>query len=214
MSDLTPPAEHSADPVSSDIRLLGRLLGDAIRATEGDETFDLVEHVRLLAVDGRRTGTSSVAAIRDALSRRPLAEQLLVLRALDWLSLLANTGEDVHVERRRRHERRGTGSPRPGSLRAAIDRILVAGVPPEQLLATGTEIRVTPVITAHPTEVRRKTILEVLEEQARAGMTVMVVTHNREISRVADRVIELSSGRIVGDGPPAGGKAEIGDLQW
>ena len=57
-------------------------------------------------------------------------------------------------------------------------------------------------------------ILEVLEEQARAGMTVMVVTHNREISRVADRVIELSSGRIVGDGPPAGGKAEIGDLQW
>ena len=166
MSDLAPLAEHSADPVSSDIRLLGRLLGDAIRATEGDETFDLVEHVRLLAVDGRRTGTSSVAAIRDALSRRPLAEQLLVLRALDWLSLLANTAEDVHVERRRRHERRGTGSPRPGSLRAAIDRILVAGVPPEQLLATGTEIRVTPVITAHPTEVRRKTILEVLEEVA------------------------------------------------
>jgi putative ABC transport system ATP-binding protein len=57
-------------------------------------------------------------------------------------------------------------------------------------------------------------ILEVLEEQARAGMTVLVVTHNREISRVADRVIELSSGHIVGDGPPAGGKAEIGDLQW
>ncbi len=47
-------------------------------------------------------------------------------------------------------------------------------------------------------------ILEVLEEQARAGMTVLVVTHNREISRVADRVIELSSGRIVADGPPRG----------
>lgn len=57
-------------------------------------------------------------------------------------------------------------------------------------------------------------ILEVLEEQARAGMTVLVVTHNREIARVADRVIELSSGRIVGDGPPAGGKARIADLQW
>ena len=57
-------------------------------------------------------------------------------------------------------------------------------------------------------------ILEVLEEQARAGMTVLVVTHNREISRVADRVIELSSGRIVADGPPAGGKAHIGELQW
>ncbi|HUW02578.1 MAG TPA: ABC transporter ATP-binding protein [Acidimicrobiales bacterium] len=57
-------------------------------------------------------------------------------------------------------------------------------------------------------------ILEVLEEQARAGMTVLVVTHNREISRVADRVIELSSGRIVADGPPPGGKARIQDLQW
>jgi putative ABC transport system ATP-binding protein len=57
-------------------------------------------------------------------------------------------------------------------------------------------------------------ILSVLEEQARAGMTVLVVTHNREIARVADRVIELSSGRIVSDGPPVGGKAAIGDLQW
>jgi len=57
-------------------------------------------------------------------------------------------------------------------------------------------------------------ILGVLEEQARAGMTVLVVTHNREIARVADRVIELSSGRIVSDGPPRGGKADIGDLQW
>jgi putative ABC transport system ATP-binding protein len=57
-------------------------------------------------------------------------------------------------------------------------------------------------------------ILGVLEEQARAGMTVLVVTHNREIARVADRVIELSSGRIVSDGPPIGGKADIGDLQW
>lgn len=57
-------------------------------------------------------------------------------------------------------------------------------------------------------------ILEVLEEQARAGMTVLVVTHNREISRVADRVIELSSGRITADGPPPGGRAPISDLQW
>jgi len=57
-------------------------------------------------------------------------------------------------------------------------------------------------------------ILRVLETQAAAGMTVLIVTHNREISRVADRVLELSSGRIVADGPPAGGRAEIGDLQW
>ena len=57
-------------------------------------------------------------------------------------------------------------------------------------------------------------ILRVLEAQARAGLTVVVVTHNREISRVADRVIELSSGRVVSDGPPEGGRAAIDELQW
>ena len=57
-------------------------------------------------------------------------------------------------------------------------------------------------------------ILELLEKQAKAGKTVLVVTHNREISRIADRVIELSSGKIVRDGPPRDGKAAIADLQW
>jgi putative ABC transport system ATP-binding protein len=58
-------------------------------------------------------------------------------------------------------------------------------------------------------------ILELLAEQARTRRTaVLVVTHNREIARIADRVVELSSGRIVGDGPPAGGRAAISDLHW
>ncbi len=57
-------------------------------------------------------------------------------------------------------------------------------------------------------------ILGLLQQQASAGKTVLVVTHNREISRIADRVIELSSGRVVRDGPPRDGKAAITDLQW
>ncbi|HET6794719.1 MAG TPA: ABC transporter ATP-binding protein [Acidimicrobiales bacterium] len=57
-------------------------------------------------------------------------------------------------------------------------------------------------------------ILELLKAQADAGRTVVVVTHNREISRVADRVIELSSGHIVSDGPPSGGRAPIAELRW
>jgi putative ABC transport system ATP-binding protein len=57
-------------------------------------------------------------------------------------------------------------------------------------------------------------ILESLRAQAQDGKTVLVVTHNREISRVADRVIELSSGHIVADGPPVGGQAAISDLHW
>lgn len=57
-------------------------------------------------------------------------------------------------------------------------------------------------------------ILQLLQDQATAGRTVVVVTHNREISRVADRVVELSSGQVVSDGPPPGGRAPIAELRW
>ena len=57
-------------------------------------------------------------------------------------------------------------------------------------------------------------ILELLHAQAHTGRAVLVVTHNREIARVADRVIELSSGRLISDAPPEGGQVEIADLRW
>ena len=57
-------------------------------------------------------------------------------------------------------------------------------------------------------------ILELLHAQAHTGRAVIVVTHNREIARVADRVVELSSGRVVRDGLPEGGQVEIADLRW
>lgn len=57
-------------------------------------------------------------------------------------------------------------------------------------------------------------ILALLQAQARAGRTVVLVTHNREISRMADRVIELSAGRIRRDGPPEGGRRPVEELHW
>ena len=81
-------------------------------------------------------------------------------------------------------------------------------------LATGNPI----LLADEPTgELDFKTgiqILQLLQQQAQSSKTVLVVTHNREISRIADRVIELSSGKIVSDGVPQGGKAEIAALQW
>jgi putative ABC transport system ATP-binding protein len=81
-------------------------------------------------------------------------------------------------------------------------------------LATGNPIMLADEPTGELDFTTGVQILRVLEEQARAGLSVLIVTHNREISRVADRVIELSSGRIVGDGPPAGGRADLSELQW
>ncbi len=57
-------------------------------------------------------------------------------------------------------------------------------------------------------------ILELLHAQAHTGRAVIVVTHNREIARVADHVVELSSGRVVRTGPPESGQVEIADLRW
>jgi putative ABC transport system ATP-binding protein len=57
-------------------------------------------------------------------------------------------------------------------------------------------------------------VLELLEAQAKEGHTIIIVTHNREISRIADRVVELSSGEVVSDGPPVGGRAPISELRW
>jgi putative ABC transport system ATP-binding protein len=57
-------------------------------------------------------------------------------------------------------------------------------------------------------------ILELLRAQAGPGRVVVAVTHNREIARTADRVIELSGGRVVADGPPTGGKVDISELSW
>jgi putative ABC transport system ATP-binding protein len=57
-------------------------------------------------------------------------------------------------------------------------------------------------------------ILRLLREQADAGTTVLVVTHNREIGRMADRVVELSGGRVVRDGPPEGGSVAVDELRW
>jgi putative ABC transport system ATP-binding protein len=57
-------------------------------------------------------------------------------------------------------------------------------------------------------------ILTLLREMAESGQTVLIVTHNREIARVADRVVELSNGRIVSAAPPAGGPVAVAELSW
>lgn len=81
-------------------------------------------------------------------------------------------------------------------------------------LATGNPVMLADEPTGELDFVTGVQILELLQEQAAGGQAVLVVTHNREISRIADRVVELSSGRIVSDGPPAGGKASLTELHW
>jgi putative ABC transport system ATP-binding protein len=81
-------------------------------------------------------------------------------------------------------------------------------------LATGNPVMLADEPTGELDFTTGVQILELLREQASSGVTVLIVTHNREIARIADRVIELSSGRVVRDGPPDGGRSAIADLRW
>jgi phosphoenolpyruvate carboxylase len=155
-------AEGRDAAVSDDIRLLGRLLGDVLREQAGHDTYELVERVRRTAVSQRRSGTNPVEALRDHLRATPVDTQIDVIRAFGWLSQLANTAEDVHQERRRRVRRESGAAPPVGSLTASFDRLEAAGIDVSTVAGQLRTMTVTPVITAHPTEVRRKTVLDVI----------------------------------------------------
>ncbi len=151
---------------SDDIRLVGAMIGDVLREQAGDAAFDLVERVRLAAVQARREQRDPVAALTAILGPAKIDDQLHVIRALGWLSLLANTAEDLHQERRRRHHLDAGSTSQEGSIAASLDKLIGRGVPHERIIAELRDLTVSPVITAHPTEVRRKTVLDRVDSVA------------------------------------------------
>jgi phosphoenolpyruvate carboxylase len=164
--DVTPDGDGKDAALSEDIRLLGRMLGEVVREQAGREVFELVEGVRQRAVDARRDGRSPLAGLAVTLPHRPIDDQLHLIRAFGWLSLLANTAEDVHHERRRRYHRAHGSTAHVGSLAATLDHLQASGVDAERMAALVGELLVVPVITAHPTEVRRQTVLDLLGDVA------------------------------------------------
>jgi len=171
-----------------DIRLLGRLIGDVLREQTGDATFELVERVRRLAVDARRAGKNPIDLLIKALADIEIEDQLHVIRAFGWLSLLANTAEDLHQERRRRHHRDIGSGAQEGSLEAGLDRLLAHGVSRDRILTELTDLRVSPVITAHPTEVRRKTVLD------RVDAVSLLLDRRTRASASPSEVAEIDTG--------------------
>ena len=147
--------------LAEDIRLLGRVLGDTIRAYEGDATFELVEEIRQLAVASRRQEDT---ASRDKLSRTLDAlttdQAVAVVRAFSYFSLLANIAEDRHHIRRDRDHRRRGGPPLASTLRGLFSEARERGRGRADVARELAGIRVYPVLTAHPTEVQRKSTLD------------------------------------------------------
>jgi phosphoenolpyruvate carboxylase len=156
----TQQAKDNERPLVEDIRLLGRILGDVIREQEGRDTYELVEQVRKLSVAFRRDADANAdKALKKLLASLSGEATVRVIRAFTYFSHLANLAEDRHhIRRRAIHER--AGDTQDGSLTVALSRLKAAGIAPKSIVQMLAHSHVSPVLTAHPTEVQRKSILD------------------------------------------------------
>ena len=182
------PESDKDEPLRADIRLLGRKLGEVVRDQEGGEIFALIESVRQTSLRFHRD--------EDAGARDELDQMLTTLsrhgaiqtiRAFSYFSHLANIAEDQHHIRRNRAHRIAGTEPRDGSLALALKRVTEAGITADEVAVALGSALVSPVLTAHPTEVRRKSTLErereiaaLLAERDRGQMAPDEITDNEE----------------------------------
>ncbi|MEY4713081.1 MAG: putative phosphoenolpyruvate carboxylase [Pseudomonadota bacterium] len=153
-------ARDNEKPLVEDIRLLGRILGDVIREQEGVPAYELVERIRKLSVAFRRDADQEAdRALKTLLKSLSGDQAVSVIRAFTYFSHLANLAEDRHhIRRRMIHER--AGDTHEGSIEVALARLRWAGIQPRAIAQALARSYVSPVLTAHPTEVQRKSILD------------------------------------------------------
>ena len=157
---MTPDADPEA-PLRADVSLLGTLLGDVVRAREGDAVFETVERVRRLAKAARAGDAEAFETLRARVLGTLLLDQALpVARAFAHFLTLANIAEQHHrIRRRREYLADPERAAQPGSLEEALPRLLAAGVAPGEIRSALERLSIGLVLTAHPTEVSRRTIL-------------------------------------------------------
>ncbi|HEY2249327.1 MAG TPA: phosphoenolpyruvate carboxylase [Bradyrhizobium sp.] len=145
----------------NDIRLLGRILGDTVRDQEGADAFDLVERIRQTSIrfhrDEDRAARKELEQILDSMS---ISETVRIVRAFSYFSHLANIAEDQNTIRQMRARVTASGAPRAGALADTLAMAQAAGVKPAELRQFFKTALVSPVLTAHPTEVRRKSTMD------------------------------------------------------
>ena len=148
-------------PLRDDVRLLGDLLGETLRRLEGVELFQTVERVRAHAKAARAGGSGEFEALAAELSQMPVAAALPVARAFSHFLHLANVAEQHHrIRRRRAYQRDPNAQPQRGSCDEAFARLLSEGVRPDALHHAMCTLRIELVLTAHPTEIARRTLVQ------------------------------------------------------
>jgi phosphoenolpyruvate carboxylase len=141
-----PPIQISQNP---DIRYLGRILGDVIRAYGGEKLFRQTEYIRSSSVD-RHRGIAGAEAIDPGLDALSLDDTVAFVRGFMLFSMLANLAED----------RQGVAAEPEATVAAALEKLRADGIDGDAVTALLNAALVAPVLTAHPTEVRRKSVLD------------------------------------------------------
>jgi phosphoenolpyruvate carboxylase len=174
----------------NDIRLLGRILGDTVREQEGADVFDLVERIRQTSIrfhrDDDRPARRELEIILDSMST---AETLLIVRAFSYFSHLANIAEDQNnIRQMRAHSSAGV-TPHPGTLAMTLSHARAAGFSAGDLRRFLASALVSPVLTAHPTEVRRKSTID-------REMAIAALLDRRERVQLTPEEIAASSEQL------------------
>jgi phosphoenolpyruvate carboxylase len=134
---------------NSDVRYLGRLLGDVIREYGGDALFRQIEAIRAASVD-RHRGIAEARSLGPGLEALGLDDAVDFVRSFMLFSMLANLAED----------RQANVAEHEGDIAATLTRLKAAGVSHEQVVSLLQRALIVPVLTAHPTEVMRKSMLD------------------------------------------------------
>ena len=163
----------------NDIRLLGRILGDTVRDQEGAGVFDLVERIRQTSIRFHRDDDSAARReLESILDGMSIADTVRIVRAFSYFSHLANIAEDQNTIRQMRTRSAARGAPRAGALADTVALAQSAGISNTELKTFFKTALVSPVLTAHPTEVRRKSTMDremeiahVLDRRERVQLT-------------------------------------------
>jgi phosphoenolpyruvate carboxylase len=167
------------DPLREDTRLLGRILGDTVHAQEGAAVFDIVENIRQTSIRFHRDNDLPARReLEEILDGMSIDQTVQIIRAFSYFSHLANIAEDQHSIRLAREQALAGAAPVAGTLAHALEHAREAGIAVDALRDFFNSAHVRPVLTAHPSEVRRKSTLDretdiaaTLRERSRARLT-------------------------------------------
>ncbi len=192
---MTPTTTDPHAPLRDDVRLMGSLLGETLRQQVGQALYDKVETIRVLGKKARDGDSNANQQLNQALSALSDDELLPVARAFTQFLNLANIAEQYHrIRRHRAWERLETPSPQAGSIRELFPRLVAQGMTGETLWQAVQQLDVELVLTAHPTEVSRRTLIQKYDDIAECLETLDYVDltpieHQSELAKLKQHII-------------------------